>query len=513
VEIGRGLKAFLNLDIGLTRGQVPIPDGREAKNRQFQKMRRRLESSNGTAALPELSNEPASQTILKAGDRLSVFRNLLALLPPGKLLDLGCGHGKFSLIARELGWDVTAVDVRTERMPTTPGIDWVKSDARIFEIEPDRYDCICILGLFYHLELPDQLDLLTRCAGVPTIIDTHVALKQDHEERGYEGTLFKEAPGMSTEQHAATATASWGNKLSFWPTEESLLRMIWDSGFSYVFKQAPPYRPDRTFYLCFGRKGERVADPLGGDQSQWPENLVPPEKEIFPGKASDFEKVGQEFLRYFKELGELRSDAHVLDMGCGIGRMAIPLTQYLDHNGTYEGLDVVSRGIEWCREHITPRYPNFRFRLADVYNKRYNPKGRHRAQDYEFPYEDRAFNFVCLISVFIHMLPQDVDNYLSEVARVLKLGGRCLITYFLLNEESLKLLEKGQGVYNFEPNSGIYRVSDPQEPERAVAYDEKHILQLYEKHGLSPIASPAYGSWCGRKSFLSYQDVIVAVRN
>jgi ubiquinone/menaquinone biosynthesis C-methylase UbiE len=240
---------------------------------------------------------------------------------------------------------------------------------------------------------------------------------------------------------------------------------------------------------------------------------VPPEEEIFPGKANDFEQVGKEFLRCFKELGGLRSDARVLDVGCGIGRMAIPLTQYLDHNGSYEGLDVVSRGIEWCQEHITPRYPNFRFRLADIYNKRYNSKGRHQAQDYEFPYEDRSFDFVYLISVFTHMLPQEVDNYLSEVARVLKPGGRCMITYFLLNEESLKLIEESQSVYNFEPAGGVYRVADPQEPERAVAYDEKHVLHLYKKHCLSPIELPAYGSWCGRKSFLRYQDMIVAARN
>ena len=92
-----------------------------------------------------------------------------------------------------------------------------------------------------------------------------MTLKQEYEERGYGGRLFKEAPGMNEEQHIATATASWGNKLSFWPTEENLLRMISDSGFSCTFKQTPSHTPDRTFYLCFGRKGEKAKDPLGGD--------------------------------------------------------------------------------------------------------------------------------------------------------------------------------------------------------------------------------------------------------
>lgn len=280
VEIARGLKAFANLDVGLTRGQVPSPERAEARtreirqaherieaqNRQLQQMRRRLEGPSRKAPPPGQPNGSTPQAALQAEDRLTVFRNLLALLPPGRLLDLACGHGKFSLIARDLGWEVTAVDVRTERMPNTPGIDWVQSDVRTFEIEPDRYDCISVLGLLYHLELPDQLGLLARCAGVTTILDTHVALMQDHKERGYRGTLFKEVAGASAEQHAATATASWGNKVSFWPTEESLLRMIRDSGFASTFKMAPPHTPDRTFYLCFGRKGEKVEDPLAGSQ-------------------------------------------------------------------------------------------------------------------------------------------------------------------------------------------------------------------------------------------------------
>ena len=49
--------------------------------------------------------------------------------------------------------------------------------------------------------------------------------------------------------------------------------------------------------------------------------------------CGDFEQIGREYLGHFKELGGLRPDSRVLDIGCGIGRMAIPLMDYLD-NGT-----------------------------------------------------------------------------------------------------------------------------------------------------------------------------------
>ncbi len=104
--------------------------------------------------------------------RLTLFKTLLEGVPPGRLLDLGTGHGKFAMLAQQLGWDVTAVDARIERLPKVPSIRWIQEDVRTFTIE--RYDCICILGLLYHLEIGDQLALLKKCAGTRTIVDTYL---------------------------------------------------------------------------------------------------------------------------------------------------------------------------------------------------------------------------------------------------------------------------------------------------------------------------------------------------
>ena len=64
----------------------------------------------------------------------------------------------------------------------------------------------------------------------------------------------------------------------------------------------------------------------------------------------------------------------VLEVGCGIGRMAVPLTGYLS-GGEYEGFDGMPKAIEWCQENISSEYPKFRFQVADVYNKKYNLRG------------------------------------------------------------------------------------------------------------------------------------------
>jgi SAM-dependent methyltransferase len=239
--------------------------------------------------------------------------------------------------------------------------------------------------------------------------------------------------------------------------------------------------------------------------------LTPPKGRVFFG-GGDFNRVGEEYFRYFVELGGLKPHERVLDVGCGIGRMAVPLTRYLDDRGSYEGIDVFPKGIAWCQENITPRYPNFRFRVANIKNKEYNPGGRFAASEYEFPYADASFDFVLLTSVFTHLLPDEVDNYLSEIERVLAPGGRCFASFFLLNEESLGLIHSGRSTIDFRYDFGGYRAKSKETPEAAIAYPEDYVRSLHAERGLE-IAEPVhYGSWPRRRDFLSYQDVMIAVK-
>ena len=85
----------------------------------------------------------------------------------------------------------------------------------------------------------------------------------------------------------------------------------------------------------------------------------------------------------------------MLDVGSGIGRKTILLTDYLNHEGSYEGLDIVKTGIDWCTERITCKYPRFKFQLIDVLNQHYNPTGRYKASEYRFPFPDESFDSAC----------------------------------------------------------------------------------------------------------------------
>jgi ubiquinone/menaquinone biosynthesis C-methylase UbiE len=241
--------------------------------------------------------------------------------------------------------------------------------------------------------------------------------------------------------------------------------------------------------------------------------LVPGVEDMFDGPPSleEFKRNGEEFLNIYKEICGLQPDEKMLDVGCGIGRKTLPLTQYVNEGAVYEGIDITKAGIDWCREKITPRFPNFHFQQIDVYNKHYNPRGKYQPSEYKFPFADESFSFVMLGSVFTHMLPDDLENYLSEIYRVLKRGGRCLITYFLLNEESLRLIETGDSTLDLRYVFDKYRTISREVPEQAIAFDEGWIRDLYRKLGLKVIRLD-YGSWCARENYLSYQDLILGVK-
>ena len=248
-----------------------------------------------------------------------------------------------------------------------------------------------------------------------------------------------------------------------------------------------------------------------GRLAGWRDPLLPPEWLHSVGDW-DFKEVGESFLQYFVNLGGLKTHHRVLDVGSGTGRMALPLTKYLKE-GSYEGIDIVAPSVRWCQKTYAPKYPNFRFHLSDIFNKEYNPKGKIKASEYKFPFESESFDFVFLTSVFTHMLPGDMENYLSEIARVLKNEGRVFITYFLLNPESLKLIEEKLSFHNFKYELRGCRVEYENVPEGAVAYDESAIRGLYQKYALSISEPIYYGTWCGRKNGLSWQDMIVAEKS
>lgn len=252
------------------------------------------------------------------------------------------------------------------------------------------------------------------------------------------------------------------------------------------------------------------------------DSLQPPRR---LGLPSQLPAQGERLATALAEAGRLRPDGAVLDIGCGPGRVAAPLTRYLDASGRYEGFDVMPRSIRWCSRRITRRHPNFRFRHADLGNAQYNPDGADRADRYRFPYPDGCFDAALAGSLFTHLQPFESRHYLSETARVLGPGGRLLGSWFLLNPETEERLDAGGatsrgllGTASLSPEHELadrrgnrFRAAEPEVPEFQIAAYEDDVRAWHEEVGLRVI-EVRYGGWSGRPAAPDDigQDLLVA---
>jgi len=257
----------------------------------------------------------------------------------------------------------------------------------------------------------------------------------------------------------------------------------------------------RLYYLPID-----IIEKLSGNRPKG----IPPRGMIFVGHG-DYVKQGQKFLGYFRDYCGLQPNHKVLDIGCGIGRMAFPLTTYLSEEGSYDGFDIVKPGIDWCNKNISVNHPNFRFFYTGLYNKLYNTSTSDDAGSFKFPYPDNTFDFVFLTSVFTHMMPSEVENYIRQISRVMKPRATCLATFFLINPESEKSMKDHPSHMDFPVSRGFYRLHSLRVDTANVAYEETWVRNSFRDAGLS-MKQPLYGQWSGRSEFTDYQDLVIVTK-
>lgn len=241
------------------------------------------------------------------------------------------------------------------------------------------------------------------------------------------------------------------------------------------------------------------------------DRLLPPEEfQIMSHTDDNFRKIGNAHVNFFIDELHLRPDDKILEIGSGNGRIARALTDFLV-GGEYTGVDIMQSFVEWCTKAYSP-YKNFSFEHIDVFNQYYNTTGTKLATQLKFRFNDESFDFIYLTSVFTHMLKEEIDNYLGEVYRMLKKGGTCYITYFILDDQTISLIEEQKTNRRFIKFDEVSSVSEPDMPEAAVAYKLVHLKKLYKSKNFK-IKNIYYGKWRGRESLRKQvQDGIVAIK-
>ncbi len=223
------------------------------------------------------------------------------------------------------------------------------------------------------------------------------------------------------------------------------------------------------------------------------------------GRAPAFHDVALTTVGRMNMAG-LCPEHSVLDIGCGVGRTARYLCDYMDSDARYEGFDIMEEMVAWCQENITPRFPNFRFTHTPLYNTAYKPDDSlPSAATFRFPYPEESFDFAFAHSVFTHLPPDSTTNYLNEICRVLKPGGIAYTTWFLFQGE-LTASPKSMVAEMTLDVSGQFALHNLEVPDNAVGYRENYVVEQFARSGLR-VVGPVHDG------FARLQDVVVATKD
>jgi ubiquinone/menaquinone biosynthesis C-methylase UbiE len=216
-----------------------------------------------------------------------------------------------------------------------------------------------------------------------------------------------------------------------------------------------------------------------------------------------FSVIGDHQLSLLQQLTPIEPNHNVLEIGCGIGKVAVRLGKMLAPNGHYYGVDVIHDSIEWCQNNITARHPNIEFIHVDAESAMYNPKGTSQPTETRLAIADGSIDRILLYSVFTHLFEPDIRNYLSEFRRLLKPTGAVLATWFVIDDAALAAVRSkpsplGSFIrFPYRISMGCW-VNDISAPQGAVGYAMPCIEQMVADTGFR-ISKFTWGYWSGSR--------------
>ena len=243
---------------------------------------------------------------------------------------------------------------------------------------------------------------------------------------------------------------------------------------------------------------------------------IPPLWKMYEGPRDKrlFLKNSQQALDIYNKYGYIRRDSHILDIGSGLGRKTFCLIELLLPKGQYIGLDIDRDAVDYLNKLISTEHPQFKFIHVDLYNGLYNRSGTVKPSEFRFPFNESEFDLIVAWSVFTHMLPADVIHYLKETARLLRPGGRCIFSFFVMTMAAKSAIAGGRAREAIIYEESEYFTNNRNIPEDVISYSDNWVRASYDQAGLV-IEHVLPGSWVGDgepREFptLNYQDIVVA---
>jgi SAM-dependent methyltransferase len=166
------------------------------------------------------------------------------------------------------------------------------------------------------------------------------------------------------------------------------------------------------------------------------------------------------------------SDCRVVEIGSGLGRFATGLLREVG-DVDYWGFDAVEWWVDWCKKYIERRHPTYRFHHINVENELYNPGGVVKGDQFRFPLPDGHADIVYMWGVVTNMRFKDARNYIAEIGRLTRPGGRVFLTAWVEEDVPEETVNPDDYV-NYQLEGPLW----------VVRYQKAALFSLFEQHGL-----------------------------
>jgi SAM-dependent methyltransferase len=191
---------------------------------------------------------------------------------------------------------------------------------------------------------------------------------------------------------------------------------------------------------------------------------------------------------------EIASGSHILDFGCGCGRILAGWEHHLPKGARLFGCDVNADLVAFCRDNIP-------FANTSVCSS-YPP----------LEFEDGSIDFAYAASVWTHMTLPAAVQWAGEFARIIKPGGTALVSYHgshylntlatLVGQRSSLLEERGYYIHLHRPAGETFLGSNDYATWMTSDF-VRSLFKGFETLRLFPGVSH------GPTSFAAHQDVVV----
>jgi len=238
------------------------------------------------------------------------------------------------------------------------------------------------------------------------------------------------------------------------------------------------------------------------------ENSLPPLKMIKKIGSYSNEHFKKGMSSIFQEIAtrcKIDSGKHVVDLGCGVGRLAIPFSKLINQDGRFYGIDVWEDGIQWCKKNLADNSNISFHHLHAKDNYYFDSELKKEDNNFRIPFiPSSSIDLFYAISVFTHLRETDCQSYFNEINRVLKKEGVAYITCFIIDEfffDFQKRTGKFQSIK--EEEKGCYYGYKKQD--YFAGFTMKKFKKMLKKANLK-IISYELGSWADKISSSKYQD-------